>query len=259
MTELSLHHFQGRDGVQLAYHELGQGRPFVLIHGYMSNATVMAQGGFAERIASRGHRVIMPDLRGHGDSAKPHEAAAYPPDALADDGLALIEQLGLTDYDLGGYSLGGRTVIRLLARGAIPGRAIVGGQGLEAITHTVGRGGHFRHVLTHFGTFEPGTSERATEDWVTSSGGDPVALVRVLDTFADTTMEELARITIPVLVLTGAHDGHNDTAAALADAMPHGRYVMLPGNHFTAAIGSEFESAVASFLAEGQGEDSPPA
>lgn len=252
MTELSLHHFQGRDGVQLAYHEIGQGRPLVLIHGYMSSATVMAQGGFAERIAGRGYRVILPDLRGHGDSAKPHEAAAYPPDALADDGLALIEYLGLTGYDLGGYSLGGRIVIRLLARGATPGRAIVGGQGLEAIIHTVGRGGHFRRVLTNFGTFEPGTSERATEDWVTSSGGDPVALVHVLDTFADTTMEELARITIPVLVLTGADDGHNDTAAALASALPNGRYVMLPGNHFTAAIGSEFDAAVGSFLAEGQ-------
>jgi pimeloyl-ACP methyl ester carboxylesterase len=257
MTELSLHHFQGRDGVQLAYHEIGQGRPLVLIHGYMSSATVMAQGGFAERIVGRGYRVILPDLRGHGDSAKPHEAAAYPPDALADDGLALIEHLGLTDYDLGGYSLGGRIVIRLLARGATPGRAIVGGQGLEAVIHTVGRGGHFRRVLTNFGTFEPGTSERATEDWVTSSGGDPVALVRVLDTFADTTMEELARITIPVLVLTGADDGHNDTAAALASALPNGRYVMLPGNHFTAAIGSEFEAAVGSFLAGGEGGAHP--
>jgi hypothetical protein len=47
---------------------------------------------------------------GHGDSAKPHDAAAYPPDVLVDDGLALIVQLGLTDCDLGGYSLGGLTV-----------------------------------------------------------------------------------------------------------------------------------------------------
>ena len=57
-------------------------------------------------LAGQGYRVILPDLRGHGDSARPHDPAAYPPDALADDGLALIEQLGLTDYDLGGYSLG---------------------------------------------------------------------------------------------------------------------------------------------------------
>ena len=87
----------------------------------------MVDTGIAGRIAGRGYRVILPDLRGHGASARPHDAAAYPPDALADDGLALIEHLGLTGYDLGGYSLGGRTVIRILARGATPGRANVGG------------------------------------------------------------------------------------------------------------------------------------
>jgi pimeloyl-ACP methyl ester carboxylesterase len=259
MPEMSLHHFHGRDGVRLAYHELGRGRPLVLIHGYMSNAMVMARGGFAERFAGRGYRVIMPDLRGHGDSARPHDAAAYPPDVLADDGLALIGHLGLTGYDLGGYSLGGRTVIRLLARGATPGRAFVGGQGLEAVIHTVGRGGRFRHVLTNFGTFAPGTPERATEDWVTSNGGDPAALVRVLDTFVDTTAADLARITVPTLVLTGAEDGHNSTGAALAEALPNGRHVMLPGNHFTAAIAPEFEAAVTSFLSEGNGAGRPPA
>jgi pimeloyl-ACP methyl ester carboxylesterase len=256
---MSLHHFHGRDGVRLAYHELGQGRPLILIHGYLSSATAMARDGLAERIAERGYRVILPDLRGHGDSAKPHDAAAYPPDALADDGLALIEHLGLTDYDLGGYSLGGRMVIRLLARGATPGRAIVGGQGLEAILHTVGRGGHFRHVLTNFGTFEPGSPERAMEDGVKRNGGDPLALVRVLDTFADTTLEELGRITVPTLVLTGSEDGHNDTAEALASALPHGRYVMLPGNHFNAITTPLFETSVIGFLEEGKSAASPSA
>lgn len=126
---IPLRHFRGRDGVRLAYREPGEGRPLILIHGYLSSSMAMVDTGIAGRIAGHGYHVIMPDLRGHGDSARPHEAAAYPPDVLADDGLALIEQLGVTDYDLGGYSLGGRTVIRILARGATPARAIVGGQG----------------------------------------------------------------------------------------------------------------------------------
>jgi pimeloyl-ACP methyl ester carboxylesterase len=250
MTQIAPRYFHGRDGVRLAYRELGEGRPLILIHGYLSTGTAMADSGFARRLAGRGHRVIIPDLRGHGASARPHDAAAYPPDALADDGLALIEHLGLTGYDLGGYSLGGRTVIRILARGATPGRAFAGGQGLEAIVHTVGRGGRFRHVLTNFGTFEPGSPEQAMEDWVTSSGGDPVALVRVLDTFVDTPPEALARITVPTLILTGAEDGHNDTAGALAGALANGRYVMLPGNHFTAVTSPEFETAVTGFLGD---------
>src|SRR6202521_6367724 len=148
-VDLPVRYFQAADGVQLAYREMGEGRPVVLIHGYFSTAVVnWLRYGHAAVLAAHGRRVIMPDLRGHGNSAKPHEAAAYPRDVLADDGFALIEHLGLTDYDLGGYSLGGRTTIRLLARGATPGRAIVAGAGWEGIVNTAGRGAHFPHILT---------------------------------------------------------------------------------------------------------------
>ena len=248
MTEIPLRYFRGVDGERLAYRELGEGRPLILIHGYLSSSTAMIDYGIAGRMAARGYRVILPDLRGHGASARPHEAAAYPPDVLADDGLALIGHLGLTAYDLGGYSLGGRTVIRILARGAAPGHAIAGGQGLEAITHTVGRGTQYRHALTNFGTFDPGSPDQAIEDWVKASGGDPVALNLVLDTFVDTPVEALARIQVPTLVLTGAEDGHGTTAAALARALPHGRYVELPGHHGTAITTPQFETAMAAFL-----------
>jgi pimeloyl-ACP methyl ester carboxylesterase len=240
--------FRGRDGVRLAYQVIGEGRPLILIHGYMGRSAHWADSGIAGRLAGRGHRVIMPDMRGHGESAKPHDTASYPPDVLADDGLALIDHLGLTDYDLGGYSLGGRTVVRLLARGATPRRALVGGQGLEAILHAAGRGGQYRKMLSGFGTFEPGSPEQQMEDWVRAGGGDPAALVLILDTFVNTTDEELAMIKTPVLVLTGAEDGHNATARALAEALPKGRYTELPGNHFTAMTSPEFEKALAGFL-----------
>ncbi|MGW3116802.1 alpha/beta fold hydrolase [Streptomyces sp. NPDC001107] len=46
--------------------------------------------GHAETFAAHGRRVIMPDLRGHGQSAKPDDAACRPPDVLAEDGLALL-------------------------------------------------------------------------------------------------------------------------------------------------------------------------
>ena len=258
MTEIPRHYFRGRDGARLAYRELGKGRPLILIHGYTGSAMVMIGAGVPGKFAGRGYRVILPDLRGHGDSARPHDPAAYPPDVLADDGLALIDHLGLTGYDLAGYSLGGRTVIRMLARGAAPGRAVVGGQGLEAIAHTVGRGGRYRRILTNFGTFAPGSPEQAMEDWVNASGGDPIALACVLDTFADTPLEALARIQVPTLVLTGAEDGHNDTAAALASALGNGRYAQLPGHHGSAVATPEFEAAMAGFLEESTAGRRPP-
>ena len=253
MTEIPVRQFRGRDGLPLAYHEIGgpgAGRPLILIHGYTGSAAwSWIESGIADRMAARGYRVIMPDLRGHGGSSRPHDAAAYPPDALADDGLALIEQLGLDDYDLGGYSLGGRTVIRLLARGATPRRAVAAGQGLEAVAGASQRGDNYRRLFRGFGTFEPGSPERGMQDWITSSGGDPAALVRVLDTQVDTSLDELARVTVPTLIMTGAEDGHDRTAEALARALPAGRYLQLPGNHLTASQAPEFEAALAAFLA----------
>ncbi len=248
-ADLPVRYFPARDGIRLAYRELGEGRPVVLIHGYFSTAWVnWIRYGHAALIAARGRRVIMPDLRGHGDSARPHTPAAYPPDVLADDGFALIDHLGLTEYDLGGYSLGGRTTVRMMVRGANPGRAIVAGMGLEGIVHTGGRAEYFRRVLTHPGTFRRGSLEWMTEAFLKTVGGDPAALLQVLATFVDTPPEELARIRTPTLVLTGVDDGDNGSAQALAAAFPMGDHAEVPGNHMTAVTKAELGIATADFL-----------
>lgn len=247
--DLPIHHFRSRDGLELAYREMGTGRPLVLIHGFFSTAMVnWVRYGHAAKIAARGIRVIMPDLRGHGDSAKPHDPVFYPRDVLADDGLALVEHLELTDYDLGGYSLGARTTIRMLVRGATPGRAIVSGMGLEGILHTGGRGGHFHNILTNLGKHKPGSAEWMAEAFMKTVGGDPIALLNVLNTFADTPPEALARIDLPTLVLTGAEDDDNGSGEALAAALPQGHYVVVPGNHMSAVTKPELGTAMASFL-----------
>jgi pimeloyl-ACP methyl ester carboxylesterase len=249
MSELPVHQFHGRDGVHLVYRELGAGRPLVLLHGYLVNATLnWVRFGTAAMIAGLGYRVIMADLRGHGDSAKPHDPVAYPPDVLADDGLALIEQLGLTDYDLGGYSLGARTTIRMLARGAEPGRAIVGGMGLEGVVDAAGRVGHFEHILTNLGTFEPDSPEWMAQAFVESTGGDPVALLHVLHSSVDTPIDALEKIQCPTLVVAGADDQDNGSAAALAAALADGRHTVVPGNHLSAVAEASFGPAIAEFL-----------
>lgn len=249
MTDLPARPFHGRDGVQLAYRELGEGRPLVLIHGFFSTATVnWLRYGHAAAIAARGYRVIMPDLRGHGDSARPHDPAAYPPDILADDGLALVEQLGLADYDLGGYSLGGRTVVRMLVRGAAPGRAIVAGMGLDGIVSAGGRNAHFRHILSNLGSFQRGTPEWMAEAFLKTVGGDPEALLQVLGTSVDTPRAALAGIAVPTLVTAGAEDDDNGSAADLAAALPQGRHVEIPGNHMSAVAKPELGLAIADFL-----------
>ncbi len=243
--------FEGRDGVMLAYREMGEGRPVLLVHGYFSTATVnWVRYGHAREIAARGFRVIMPDLRGHGDSAKPHDPGAYPPDVLADDLFALLSHLKLTDYDLGGYSLGARTAIRALTRGATPRRAILGGMGLEGLLDTAHRGDFFRRVLTQLGTFERSSAEWMAEAFLKTVGGDPVALLRVLDTFVDTTKEELAQIAVPTLVVIGGEDRDNGSAEDLAALLPNGRRVVVPGNHMSAVTKVDLGKAIAEFLAQ---------
>ena len=249
-TTLPVHYFRSRDGLDLAYREMGTGRPLILIHGYFSTAMVnWVRYGHAAKIAARGYRVVMPDLRGHGDSAKPHDASFYPRDVLADDGLALVEHLELSDYDLAGYSLGARTTVRMLSRGATAKRAIVAGMGLEGILHTGGRGGHFRNILTNLGKHKPGSAEWLAEAFMKTVGGDPIALLNVLNTFQDTPREALERIEIPTLVLTGAEDDDNGSAEALAAALPKGQYVVVPGNHMSAVTKPDLGAAMADFLA----------
>lgn len=242
--------FESFDGVRIAWRELGEGRPVVLIHGYFSDAeTNWIKYGHAAAIAAKGFRVIMPDLRAHGESERPHDPAAYPPDALTRDGHALIAHLGLSDYDLGGYSLGARTTSRMLATGATPRRIVFGGMGYEGLTSTGRRAGHFRNILANLGKHERGSPEWMAEAFLKTTKGDPVALLGVLDTFVDTPAEIIANVAQPALVVAGVEDFDNGSAAALADALPDARYVEVPGGHMSAVVKPELGQAIADFLA----------
>ena len=244
------HYFAAADGTRLAWHEVGEGRPVVLIHGYLSDArTNWIRFGHAATIAAKGFRVVMPDLRAHGSSDKPHDPARYPPDVLARDGHALVRHLGLTDYDLGGYSLGARTVCRMLATGAAPRRIVFSGMGLDGLTDVARRAGHFRHVLTNLDRHERGSPAWMAEAFLKTTGGDPVALLAILDTFVSTPRAAIEAFDRPALVVNGATDHDNGSAAALADALPHARYVEVPGNHMSAVTRPELGPAIADFLA----------
>jgi pimeloyl-ACP methyl ester carboxylesterase len=251
MPSPSVSFFAGCDGVRLAYQEVGQGRPLVLLHGITGDASLWLHHGQAETIAASGHRVIMPDFRGHGRSARPHDASAYPGDVLADDGFALLEHLGLDDYDLGGYSLGARIVVRMLVRGATPGRAVVAGQGMREVLGIGGGAGSFlRRVFAGAETYEPGSSEERTAQWLRSTGQDPVALLNVLDSVLATPVEPLGRIQVPTLVAVGSDDERADSADQLVAALPNATRAMVPGDHRTAVATPELVTAITDFLAD---------
>lgn len=256
MTEPATRRFTASDGAELAWHETGEGRAVLLLHGLFSSADMnWIRFGHAAAIAERGFRVIMPDLRAHGESAAPHEAAAYPPDILARDGLELIAHLGLADYDLGGYSLGARTSARMAIMGARPRRLVIAGMGLRGMTETGRRSSHFRKVLTGMGSHERGSPEWMAEAFLKTTGGDPEALLPLLGSFVDSSEDELRSIDMPTLVLSGAEDQDNGPAGELAELLPDARFVEVPGNHMNAVTRPELGRAIADFLSL----DSPPA
>ena len=250
MDSLKTDTWTASDGIRLAWHEMGQGRPVILIHGYVSDAATnwIKHGKTAARIAAAGYRVIMPDLRGHGASERPHDPAAYPPDILADDQFGLIAHLGLRDFDLGGYSLGARTSARMLARGCKPGKAILSGMGLQGLTNTAQRKAHFRNIMRNIGNHPRGSAEWMAEAFLKTSGGDAVALDMLLDSFVDTPLEALAAIGVPVAVICGQDDQDNGSAADLAATLPRATLITIPGNHMSAVTMPDFGEAIVEFL-----------
>ena len=244
--------FKATDGISIHVRAMGEGRPVILLHGYFSEAdTNWIKYGHAALLAEAGFHVIMPDLRAHGLSSKPHDPLHYPKDVLADDQFALIDHLSLTDFDLVGYSLGGRTVARMLAKGCQPRRVVISGMGLEGLSDTGKRAGHFRNVLENLGKHERGSPAFVAEAFLKTTGGDPVALLRILDTFVDTPVETISSFDLPIGVVCGEDDNDNGSAKALADLLPQGRLISVPGNHMSAVIKPELGIAIRDFLVEG--------
>jgi pimeloyl-ACP methyl ester carboxylesterase len=202
--------------------------------------------GIAAALTADGHRVIMPDARGHGASVPDNDA--YPADALTMDTLDLIAHLGLDECDLGGYSLGARTVARALALGATPQRAVIAGTGLDPIVHAAGRGGGYRRILANLDGWEPGTPEAQFAGYVRQFGGDPVGLSRIFDTFVDTPETALASIQTPILVVAGEDDDERGSVEGIAAILPNGRYQPIPGDHYTALTSTRFRDELVGFL-----------
>ena len=254
-TDTTSHAYEGAGGACMVWHELGPrddgARPVILIHGLFSNAFVnWVRYGHAAKLAAKGRRVILPDLRAHGDSAKPHDASGFSHDILADDMLALVDHLGLAagGYDLGGYSLGARTTARMLVRGARPGKAMLAGIGLEGLLDLANRADFFRQVLEGAGTHEKYSALWMAEAFLKTTGGDITSLRLLLDHFPNIPRAALNEIDMPVLVLSGAEDEDNGSARALAAALPNAVLVEVPGNHMSAVTQAAFGDAVANWF-----------
>jgi len=245
--------YPGFDGAPLALHrmgpERGAGRPVILLHGLFSSAHVnWIKFGTAGQLAAAGFECLMPDLRAHGASAAPHDPAAYPPDVLVRDLEALTAHLGLSVYDLVGFSLGSRTSARAVIAGSRPRRLVLSGMGLEGLAGWARRQDFFLDMLDRFGTIHPGDPAYFSQQFLKTMGTDPAAARLLLGTMEDTAPEALDAITMPTLVLCGDKDNDNGSADRLAAALPDARRAIIPGTHMSSVTEPAMGAELVSFL-----------
>ena len=245
--------FAGFDGAKLALHRVGpksgSGRPLVLLHGLFSSAEMnWIKWGHAATLAETGYEVLMPDLRAHGASDAPHDAAAYPADVLARDLEALIAHLGLTDYDLGGFSLGSRTSVRGVIGGLKPRRLVLGGMGLEGLTGGTARRDFFIDAIDRFDTVKHGDQAYFAVQFMKSMAVDRVAARLLLGAMADTPVAALATVDLPTLVVCGSEDRDNGSPEKLVAALPDAQLAVIPGTHMSCVTNPDLGIAIRDFL-----------
>jgi pimeloyl-ACP methyl ester carboxylesterase len=249
MSSPQTHLWQASDGVELAYHEMGEGRPVLLLHGLFSDAYMnWIKFGHAERIAARGFRVIMPDLRAHGQSGKPHGEAFYPRGILARDLRELVARLELVEFDLGGFSLGARTTVEAVGEGLRPRRAVLGGAGLAGLRDWKRRKTFFLEAIALFDTVQRGDPHWLSIQFMKSQGVDRVAAARLLESFEDAFISWLDAFTMPTLVVCGAEDDDNGSAEELANVLPNAIFEEVPGTHMSSVTKPQLGEAIARFL-----------
>lgn len=240
------------DGTALAIHRLGEGRPVLLLHGLFSNAeTNWVKFGHAARLAEAGFAVFMPDLRAHGESAAPHDAAAYPDDVLAKDIAAIIKHYGWSDFDMAGFSLGARTAARCVINGMRPRRLALVGMGLEGLAGWDKRAAFFIDAIDRFSEVKRGDRAFMAVSFMKTMGVDRVAARLLLQSVADAEPEQLREhLTMPTLVLSGDEDRDNGSPEKLAELLPDARLQLIAGTHMSCVTKPELGAALAAFFSE---------
>ena len=238
--------------VELAYLDEGEGDPIVLVHGFASNKEVnWVMPGWTATLRRDGRRVIALDNRGHGQSSKLYDPAAYHTDIMAGDVAALIEHLALGRADLMGYSLGSRISAVLAARRPELVRSVIlGGAGIRLVDNA-----GLRDEIAE--SLEAPSLDAVTDPmgkrfraFAEQTRSDLKALAACLrGSRQPVRMEDIRNVRAPALVAVGTKDDITGSPHELAALMPNARAIDIPDRDHMVAVGDKvFKAAAIEFL-----------
>jgi len=119
------------DGCKIFYELEGEGYPLFIHHGLGGSIKSWRDEGYIDPLAER-YRLILMHARGHGKSDRPYNPEAYSNKLMADDVVAILDDLGIERAHFYGYSMGGRIGLALCKYA--PSRfssMIIGGMGVK--------------------------------------------------------------------------------------------------------------------------------
>lgn len=250
---MQVRHFDS-DGIDIAFVDEGEGDPILLIHGFASNFEVNWVGtGWVSTLLRARRRVIAIDNRGHGQSEKIYDPAAYAASDMAEDARRLLDHLGIASAAVMGYSMGARiTAFLAIRHPKRVERAIIGGLGINMV-RGVGDPAPIIAAL-EADSLEDVTDPvgRTFRAFAEQTGSDLKALAACMrSSRPKISPEELGGLEIPVLVVVGSTDEVGGDPHELARLIPHGRAVSLPGRDHMKAVGDrQYKEAVVAFLGE---------
>ena len=225
------------------------GAPIVLVHGFASDYHLNWVGSrWQETLTNARFRVIGIDCRGHGQSDKPHDEAAYSVDLMAGDVIGLLDDLRVDEAAYLGYSMGARIGLQLiLDQPRRVSRAVLGGIG-EA-----GAIDHAEAIASAFRAGEPSDDPIVQSFYKFASArktNDMQALAAcIVGLRAEVRPERLAKIRTPILVVVGDSDNIATGAPELVELIPSARLVTIANrDHMSAVPAREFKQAAVDFL-----------
>lgn len=237
-------YFTSFDDTKIAYTDEGKGKPVLLIHGFINSRKSWDATVLKKSLLDKGYRVIIPDLRGNGDSDKPHEDEAYSKNAEVMDLMFLMVELRISKYFAIGYSRGSIILAKLLTKDRRVKKGVIGGMGIDFTKANWKRRILFRDAFNGKVTEET----KGAVAYAKSIGADLKCLYLHQKYQPVTTKSQLQVIKAKVLVIAGDKDIENGDPLALHKAIPKSKFKIVAGDHNGTYKTAAFSKAILSFL-----------